>query len=52
MHFIGSDAHNMQDRSPNLKQAADYLKEKLDEETFRGIMSDNPAKLLRGEYLR
>ncbi len=52
MHFIGSDAHNMQERCPNLKQAADYLKEKLDEGIFRRIMYENPAKLLKGEYLK
>lgn len=52
MHFIGSDAHNTQERRPNLNQAADYLKEKLDEAAFRRIMFDNPAKLLRGEYLK
>lgn len=52
MHFIGSDAHNTNDRCPNLKQAADYLKGKLDEDTFHRIMYENPGKLLKGEYLR
>lgn len=51
VHFIGSDAHNTKERCPNIKQAADYLKEKLDNETFQKIMYDNPAKLLKGEYL-
>lgn len=52
VHFIGSDAHDMQGRCPNLKQAADCLREKLDEGTYRRIMHENPAKLLRGEYLK
>lgn len=52
MHFIGSDSHNTNDRCPNLKQAADYLKGKLDEDTFHRIMYENPGKLLKGEYLR
>lgn len=51
MHFIGSDAHNTQDRSPNLKQAADYLRDHLDEAACNRILADNPARLLRGEYL-
>ena len=52
LHFLGSDAHNTGDRCPNIKQAADYLKEKLDEETFQQIMFDNPERLLKGEYLK
>lgn len=52
MHFIGSDAHNTKERCPNIKEAADYLEGKLEEETFCRIMFDNPAKLLKGEYLK
>ena len=52
MHFIGSDAHNTKDRCPNIKQAADYLKGKLDGDTFHRIMYENPGRLLKGEYLR
>ena len=52
MHFLASDAHNTKERCPNIKQAADYLEEKLDEKTFHRIMYDNPARLLKGEYLR
>lgn len=52
LHFLGSDCHNTKDRGPNLKQAADCLREKLDEETFRRIMFDNPERLLKGEYLK
>lgn len=52
LHFIGSDAHNTGDRCPNIKQAADCLREKLDEGTFRRIMYDNPERLLKGEYLK
>ena len=51
VHFIGSDAHNTQDRSPNLKQAADYLRDHLDEAACNRILADNPARLLRGKYL-
>lgn len=52
MHFLASDAHNIKERCPNIKQAADYLEGKLDEGTFRRIVYDNPARLLKGEYLR
>lgn len=52
VHFIGSDCHNIRNRHPNLKQAADYLSERLDEGTFHRIIYDNPEKLVEGEYLK
>lgn len=51
VHFVGSDCHNTQDRSPNIELAAGYLKEKLDPDTYRRIMEDNPGRLLQGKYL-
>lgn len=51
VHFIGSDCHNTQDRSPNIELAANYLREKLDADTYRKIMTDNPGRLLQGQYL-
>lgn len=50
-HFIGSDCHNTQGRSPNLKHAMDYLKEKLEPELFHKLTVDNPAKLLDNKYI-
>lgn len=51
VHFIGSDCHNMQDRSPNIEVAANYLREKLDSDTYYRIMMDNPQRLVQGQYL-
>lgn len=51
VHFIGSDCHNMQDRSPNMEVAANYLREKLDSDTYYRIMMDNPQRLVQGQYL-
>lgn len=51
VHFIGSDCHNMHDRSPNLKQAMDYLEEKLTSGVFQKIAVENPARLLNDQYI-
>ena len=51
VHFIGSDCHNTQKRSPNLKYAMDYLKEKLEPEVFHKLTLDNPEKLLDNRYI-
>lgn len=51
VHFLGSDCHNTQDRGPNIGQAADYLREKLNPDTYHRFMKDNPARLLQGQYL-
>lgn len=50
-HFIASDCHNTQGRSPNLKYAMDYLKAKLESELFHKLTVDSPAKLLDNKYI-
>lgn len=51
VHFLGSDCHNTKRRSPNIKQAADYLEEKIEPEALARIMSQNPRKLLDDKYI-
>lgn len=51
VHFIGSDCHNTQSRSPNLRHAADYLEDRLEPELFHKLTLDNPAKLLDNKYI-
>lgn len=51
VHFLGSDCHNINKRSPNYKQAADYLEEKLEPDLFNDIITKNPGKLLDNKYI-
>lgn len=51
VHFLGSDCHNLGNRGPNLKQACDYLKEKLSPQLYHSLTVDNPNKLLEDKYL-
>ena len=51
IHFLGSDCHNISSRSPNYKQAADYLEGKLEPELFNDIFVKNPEKLLDNKYI-
>lgn len=51
VHFLGSDCHNLGSRKPNLKQAYDYLRDKLPQELYQELAVTNPKKLLENKYL-
>lgn len=51
VHFIGSDAHNVRKRPPCLGACAEYMKKKFGEEQTLRILSENPQKLLKNEYI-
>jgi protein-tyrosine phosphatase len=43
--FIGSDAHNMQDRQPHIGECARFVMQKFGEKTARRIFVVNPARV-------
>ena len=51
VHFVASDAHGVEDRTPLLGEAYAYVAECYGEAKARGIMSDNPRATLTGKYL-
>ena len=51
VHFLGSDCHNISSRSPNYKQAVEYLEGKFEPELFNDIITKNPGKLLDNKYI-
>lgn len=51
VHFLGSDCHNLSSRKPNLRQAYNYLQEKLSPELYQDLVATNPKKLLENKYL-
>ncbi len=51
VHFIASDAHDTSGRAPYISETVRYVAKKYGEQYCRRIFSDNPAKIIRGEYL-
>lgn len=51
IHFVGSDAHRTSGRVPCLGPCAAYMKKKFGEEQTMRVLSENPQKLLRNEYI-
>lgn len=47
LHFIGSDAHNLTDRTPRIGECAAYLEKKYGEEYAQQILQENPGKLIK-----
>ncbi len=51
IHFIGSDAHNLGERGPDMGCAYEYVAQKISKEYADEIFIENPHALIRGEYL-
>jgi protein-tyrosine phosphatase len=51
VHFVASDAHDTQDRTPVLTDAFNYVMECYGEGTARNLFSAHPRATLTGEYL-
>lgn len=48
VHFIASDAHNLQNRKPNLKECKMYVEKKIGVKYAREIFLENPQLILKG----
>ncbi len=51
VHFIATDAHDTSERGPYIGEAVRYVAKKYGEQYCSRIFSDNPPKIIRGEYL-
>src|SRR5579872_493874 len=49
VHFIASDAHGTEDRTPDLSQAWQYVAEKYGKDRAERLFVTNPAATLKGE---
>ena len=51
IHFVASDCHNTEGRSPVMRLAAEQIKEWAGEETVKQIMHHNVQRLMQNKYL-
>ncbi len=49
VHFVASDAHDLQNRPPTLKPAFAFVKEEYGEHTAHALFYTNPAMVLTGQ---
>lgn len=51
VHFVATDAHNMEKRGPHLKECAELIMKKYGEAYARQLMIENPAHVIADEYI-
>lgn len=49
--MLGTDAHNLHDRAPFVKDAMAWMKKKMDEETLEDVLYKNAEKMLQGAWI-
>lgn len=48
VHFVGSDAHNMKDRKPQIGKCAEFLAKKMGRGYMEKLLVENPREILEG----
>lgn len=51
VHFLGTDAHGADDRTPNIQKAVRYLCNRYGEQTVKRLLWDNPMTILKNRLL-
>lgn len=52
IHFVATDAHDLDKRTPRLSQCAEYIGRKYGESSRRRLFYDHPMCVLHDEYIR
>ena len=50
VHFVGTDAHNMRGRIPQMQWESEYIARRYGEDYCRELFIDNPAKMTAGGF--
>lgn len=51
VHFVATDAHDVEKRGPYLNQAARFIEKKFGKEMVEKLLITHPEKILRNEYI-
>lgn len=51
VHFVATDAHNVDNRGPFLKDCAKYISRKCGNDYMQTLLCVNPAKIIANEYI-
>lgn len=51
VHFIGSDSHEDQKRSPDIRKCIKYIKRKFGGDYLYELMIDNPGRIIADQYI-
>lgn len=51
IHFIGTDAHNLEQRPPRIKKCAEYILKKYNSDYAQRLLFNNPMKIITNEYV-
>lgn len=49
--FLGSDAHDMQERAPHMRESIEWMYKKLEEKYVDAVVYGNPALMLENKYI-
>ena len=52
LHFVATDAHDLNKRRPCLSKCAEYIEKKYGENSMRRLFYDHPMCVLRDEYIK
>ncbi len=51
VHFVATDAHNCENRTPELEQCARWIEKKYGQAYARQLLWDNASRVIEGEYI-
>lgn len=51
VHFLGTDAHGINERAPHAREAVNYITKKCGDRTVRQLLWDNPMMMLDNQLL-
>ena len=51
VHFVATDAHNTEKRSPAIYECAKYIEKKYGQEFAERLLIDNPMRVINDEYI-
>lgn len=51
IQFLGSDAHDLEERAPHMRETVEWMYKKLDSDYVEEVIWNNPKRMLDNQYL-